>query len=94
VNVAAIPLTIIGLSVSFAYAGVGHGSYLPFVAFFPWGAIFLILGIPVPAFMIACLQFSIYAAAINVATKGGWLRFLVYGLLGIHLLAVMFFMFA
>ena len=94
VNIASVPLTVIGLSVSFASAGVGHGSYLPFIAFFPFGAVFLILGIPVLAFLVACLQFPIYAAAVNVAAKGGWLRFLVYGLLAIHLLAVILFMFS
>ena len=93
VNVASVPLTVIGLSVSFASAGVGHGSYLPLVAFFPFGAIFLTLGIPALAFLAACLQFPIYVAGINVAAKGGWLRFLVCGLLSVHLLAVILFMF-
>jgi hypothetical protein len=94
VNIVPVPLTIIGLAVSFASAGVGHGSYLPFIAFFPFAAIFLILGIPILAFLVACLQFYIYAAAMRVAAKGGWLRFLVYGLLATHLLAVMVFMFS
>lgn len=92
-NMASIPLTILGFWLSTSVAGVGHGSYLPFMAFFPLASLMLAAGLPVFALAAACLQFPLYALAINAASKSGWLRPLIWVLLGMHILPLIFFIF-
>ena len=94
-HAAAVPVTIIGLFVSVVAMGGGHGdgSYLPLIAVFPFAALLMATNLPVFALAAACFQFSIYAAAINHAAKNNCLQFLLYGLVTIHVLAVMLLLF-
>src|SRR5882724_8899802 len=71
---AALPLTIIGLLVSFltAAAGAGHGDKFLILFIFPLPAFAWALGGWIMGIVAACLQFPVYALAIYVVSNRGW----------------------
>jgi hypothetical protein len=71
---AALPLTIIGLLMSFltAIAGAGHGDKSLIVVIFPLPFFAMVSGGWVIGLLAACLQFPLYALAIYAASKRAW----------------------
>jgi hypothetical protein len=91
---AALPLTIIGLLVSFltAVAGAGHGDKSLILFIFPLPAFVWVDGGLVLGVVAASLQFPLYALAIHVASKRGWEWPVASALFLIHFGVVLWFL--
>jgi hypothetical protein len=71
---ASLPLTVVGLVISFftLVAGAGHGDKSLVLFIFPLPAFAWVLGGFIIGMIAACIQFPLYALVFYTASKRGW----------------------